>query len=218
MKKAFAGLMALVVLSLSGAASAAEWVPLPAAGAADQYFYDRSKLTIKDDEITYWKKVVFKVPQPLNGKEAASGLLRERIDCAEHTAKLVSYLYYSSTNETIDYVAQYESEPSPIIPDTVGDAFERVLCPMVWHKQEENRLKAEQKAASAELAGGGKEERKPDPKSVEIKPAKTKSPPQVIVVPQQTPPANDAAKQAESLKPLMPTGPIPLPQIIEQLY
>ena len=185
------------------AAHAAEWVALPGAGSADQYFYDRSKLTIKDDEITYWKKVVFKVMQELHGKDVASGLLRERIHCSEHTAKLVSYLYYSPLGETVEYIAQDESEPAPIIPDTVGDAFERVLCPVVWQKQEETRIRAEQKAASAELAASKRDDKKAEPKSVKSQPS-----------PSASAPGPDKPEAPEKL----PVPAIPLPQIIEQLY
>ncbi len=211
-------LYVLMGLLFSQAGTAAEWIALPSAGSSDQYFYDRSKLTIKDDEITYWKKVVFKVPQPIHGKEAASGLLRERIHCENHTARLVSYLYYSASGETIDYVTQDESEPAPIIPDTVGDAFERVLCPMVWHRQEEVRVKAEQKTAADELAIGKKEDVKPDAKLA--KPAS-------VVVPAPVPPKAPVAPTVTIQRKLqpnevpqgsMPVMPIPLPQIMEQLY
>jgi|GEM_PF-891660 len=152
MKLAITFLSSLAALAACNLASAADWVSLGKAGAVDQYFYDRSKLTIKDDQITFWKKVVFAVPQNINGKEVASGLLRERIDCVDHTAKLISYLYYATTGETVEYIAKDESDAAPIIPDTVGDAFEQKLCPMVWRKQEEARIKAEQKAAEAELS------------------------------------------------------------------
>lgn len=152
MKRALTG-MALFTLLLCGQATAADWVALGKAGAVDQYFYDRSKLTIKDDEITFWKKVVFATPQAINGREVTSGLLRERIHCSDHTAKLVSYLYYSASGDTVQYTAKDESDAAPIIPDTVGDAFEQKLCPLVWRKQEEARIKAEQKAAESELTG-----------------------------------------------------------------
>lgn len=219
--KVIANFVGLVCLVSFGAAQAAEWVALPAAGAADQYFYDRSKLTFKDEEVTYWKKVVFKEPQSVQAKVATSGLLRERIHCGEHTAKLMSYLYYSASGETIDYVAQDDSEPAPIVPDTVGDAFERVLCPMVWHRQEEARLKAEQKAAAAELAAGKKEDAKTDAKpakaaTVEIaQPVPPKAPvsptaPTVTIQRKLAP--NELAPNAT------PVMPLPLPQIMEQLY
>jgi hypothetical protein len=196
----FCTVLALLILAFP--ARAADWVALPGAGSADQYSYDRSKLTIKDDEITYWKKVIFKIPQELQGKDVASGLLRERMNCAEHTAKLVSYLYYSPTGETVQYVAQDESETAPIIPDTVGDAFEKVLCPLVWHKQEEARIKAEQKAAAAELAASKKEEKKSD-----LKPSPASVAPS---------PRKPAEKDSAAVPP--PVMSIPLPQIIEQLY
>lgn len=226
-------------------AFAADWVALGKASAADQYFYDRSKLTIKDDQITYWKKVVFAEPQSINGKEVASGLLRERIDCSEHTAKLISYLYYATTGETVEYLAKDESEAAPIIPDTVGDAFEQKLCPLVWRKQEEARIKAEQKAAEAELsairkattaaqpaatpsAGAGSApsgsplpspaapsiptpdaapagQTPADPNAAPVAPSPGIAPP-----PGQTPPDRNAAPVTRQ--------PLPMPQIIEQLY
>jgi hypothetical protein len=180
---------------------AAEWVPLPGNGATDQYFYDNSKLVIKDEEITYWKKVVFRTPQLVKGQEAASGILRERIHCGEHTAKLLSYLYYNANGETIDYVAQDDSPAAPIIPDTVGDAFDRVLCPLVWRKQEEARIKAEQAAAEAELKQARKKE----------EPAR----------PDLTAPAKPVPPQPPNVRlpgktPAVP--PLPLPQIMDQLY
>lgn len=194
----------LVLLLASQSAMASEWVALPDTGA-DQYFYDNSKLVIKDDEITYWKKVVFKTPQAIKGREVASGILRERIHCGEHTAKLMSYLYYSPSGETIEYMAQDDSPASPVIPDTVGDAFDRVLCPRVWRKQEETRIKAEQSAAEAEL-------KRPAPNKDEAKPAiaapAKPTPPQVpnVRLPDKQP------------SPPLPMPQIPMPQIMEQLY
>ena len=217
--------VALMVFISSGMAAAADWVALPGAGSADQYAYDRSKLTFKDDAITYWKKVVFKTPQDVHGKVAASGLLRERLDCAEHTAKLVSYLYYSATGETIEYVAQDDSETLPVIPDTVGDAFERVLCPLVWHKQEEARIKAEQKAAAAELAASIREAKKPESKP-EMKPETKPDPKLEIreVAPMPAPvvpaatisPSGEIVIEKPAAKPAV--TPLPMPRISDKLY
>lgn len=193
-KKAFALLLA------SQGAMASDWVALPDTGA-DQYFYDNSKLVIKDDEITYWKKVVFKAPQAIKGREAASGILRERIHCGEHTAKLMSYLYYSASGDIIEYLAQDDSPANPVIPDTVGDAFDRILCPLVWRKQEENRIKAEQSATEAEL-------RKPVIKKDETQPA-------VAAPVKPTPPQMPNVRLPEKQPPLPQ---LPMPQIMEQLY
>jgi hypothetical protein len=207
MKLAITFVLGVTAMQFCTIAQAAEWVPLASAGAVDQYFYDRSKLSIKDDEITFWKKVVFSTPQSINGKTVASGLLRERIHCAEHTAKLVSYLYYSATGETVEYIAKDESEAAPIIPDTVGDAFEQKLCPMVWRKQDEARIKAEQKAAEAELSALKKEAAKqpPPPLPASPQPA-TPALPDVKLLPN--------TKQPDAAPPQL----LPMPQIIEQLY
>ena len=143
-------LLLLYALMFSPILHAADWVSLPPIPNGDFYFYDKSKLVIKDDEIIYWKKVQFKTPQSHNGKDIASGILRERINCAEHSSKLLTYLYYSPNGDTADYVAQDESAPSPIVPDTIGDKFDNLLCPIVWRKQEETRIKNEQRTAEIE--------------------------------------------------------------------
>ncbi|MDO9064075.1 MAG: hypothetical protein Q7U25_02560, partial [Sulfuricella sp.] len=110
-----------------------------------------SKLFLNDDEITYWKKVVFITPQPFKDKLIASGLYRERIHCDEHTLKLISYLLYTPTGELFEYAPTKEGDPAPIIPDSLGDVFEKVLCPLVRQKQEEARLKVEAETAKPPL-------------------------------------------------------------------
>ena len=225
------GLLALGLLSLP--ADAAEWIPLAGAGAVDQYFYDRSKLIIKDEEITYWKKVVFQQPQSIHGHEVVSGLLRERIHCGEHTAKLVSYLYYSAAGDTVEYVPKDESEAMPIIPDTVGDAVERALWPKVWQKQEEARIKAEQKAAAAELAAAKQQAAKPEPAPVTQPVTPTVTPPvppnvtsPTVDAPSVTPPqpAKPPAtaiiqKAPDKSRVVLPQsqGQLPMPQIVPEL-
>lgn len=132
-------LLPAVLFALALPATAAEWVRVHTPIDGDQYYYDRSKLFISGDEITYWKKVTFRVPQPVKGLLATSGLYRERIHCTEHTLKLISYLLYATDGSMIEYIAAHESETAPIIPDTLGDVFERTACELVRQKQREQR-------------------------------------------------------------------------------
>ncbi|HQR59980.1 MAG TPA: hypothetical protein PLH03_01290 [Methylophilaceae bacterium] len=191
MKLIYAPLLLLPLLLCSSVVRAADWVPVAVAGSENQYFYDRSKLNIKDDEIKYWQKVVYHAPQNVQGGEAASALLRERIDCAGHTAKRLNYLYYSEAGETLEHVARDESEPVPIIPDTAGDAFEQALCPHVWQKQEELRIKAEQKTADSRPAEVSKQNKKD---------------------------VADSPGEANAEQAPQKTEPASLPQAMEQLY
>ena len=95
--------------------------------------------------------MAFRIPVTVKGQSAVSGLYRERIHCAEHTLKLISYLLYSVDGSTIEYVASHEGEPAPIIPDTLGDVFEKTVCDLVRQKQEAARRKAaEEEARKAE--------------------------------------------------------------------
>lgn len=151
----------ILLLTLALPASAAEWVRVHTSGEGDQYYYDRSKLFINGDEITYWKKVLFKAAQPVKTQFAASGLFRERIHCAEHTLKLISYLLYAADGSTIEYVAANEGDAAPIIPDTLGDIFEKTACDLVRQKREEQRRKPPEEPQKAEP-------KKAEPKKQEI--------------------------------------------------
>lgn len=122
--------LAFILLATHGSlVLAADWVRLAIPHSEDQYFYDRSKLVIENNEITYWKKALFKPPRPVKTQLASSALMRERIDCREHTLRLLSFLYYDAQGTVIEYVAEAEKEGAPIIPETVGDRFEQALCP-----------------------------------------------------------------------------------------
>jgi len=135
-----------LLLSLAAASLpvwAADWVRLTQIRGDDQYFYDRSKLVVQGEEITYWKKVVFRQPQPVKNQFAAWSLMRERIHCGQHTLRLISYLYYAADGSTIDYVADHEKEGTPIIPDTLGDAFERHMCELVKARQDAEKPPAD---------------------------------------------------------------------------
>lgn len=150
MKRAL--LLFLIALTTSPSiATAAEWVKIHTATDQNQYFYDSSKLFFNNDEITYWKKVSFKSPQPFKDKLIASGLYRERIHCVEHTLKLISYLLYAPEGDLAEYTPSKEGDAAPIIPDSLGDVFEKALCPLVLQekqalqKKEEARQNAEAK-------------------------------------------------------------------------
>lgn len=158
MKRALLLLVACLA-ALPSVTIAADWVKIHTAADQNLYFYDRSKLFLNDDEITYWKKVVFITPQPFKDKLIASALYRERIHCAEHTLKMISYLLYTPAGELFEYAPTKEGDPAPIIPDSLGDVFEKALCPLVRQKQEEDRLRAEAKA-KAEAAEKAEAEEK----------------------------------------------------------
>lgn len=113
---------------LSGIAHAANWVHLDIPNTDDRYYYDKSKLVIDGEQITYWKKALFKPPRSVKNQLATSGLMRERIDCHEHTLRLLSFLYHDAKGAVIEYVPEAEKEGVPIIPETVGDWFEQSLC------------------------------------------------------------------------------------------
>lgn len=146
-------LILLASLLAAPSAFAADWLKLMIQNTEDQYFYDRSKLVVQGNEVTYWKKVLFKQPQAVKGKLAHAGLMRERIDCKEHTLRLMSYLYHDAQGAVIDYVAESEKEGAPIIPETVGDWFEQALCVIVSKENESGTQQYPPKIYSNEQPG-----------------------------------------------------------------
>ena len=131
------GLVALLLMGCCSLASAAEWTVVHA-GEGNQYFYDASKLTVNANEITYWKKVLFKTPQLYKDQQAVSALYRERINCAEHTVKPLSHIVRGANGMVIEQVTG-EGDTTAIIPETIGDLFEAALCPQVKSKPADSK-------------------------------------------------------------------------------
>ena len=84
----------LLHCACAGGAQAADWVRV---GTPDQHqhFYDRSKLVIDGEQITYWR--TSSVPHAAAGQAgmARMAMYRERIDCAKHTYRTLGYLLYA---------------------------------------------------------------------------------------------------------------------------
>jgi hypothetical protein len=132
--------VAAAVVCLPLAAAAAEWVKVPAKDL-NQHSYDRSKLLVEGDSITYWRRVVFRAPQRTSSGTAVSGMYRERIDCHAHTHRTFGYLLYARNGSVIDNVRTPDAEAEPVVPETVGDRYEKLMCGLA------PQVAAEQKAA-----------------------------------------------------------------------
>jgi len=147
MKRVMVG---LVAASLCCAAQAADWVRV---GTPDQHqhFYDRSKLAIEDQHITYWRRVVFRTAQPAKSGKARMAMYRERIDCANHTYRTLGYLLYAQDGAILENVYTPQAAPEPIIPETVGDRFETLMCLIV--EQDQASRAAVEEAAPATPEG-----------------------------------------------------------------
>jgi hypothetical protein len=137
-KRLTAGVLAL---SLSAAVQAADWVRV---GTPDQHqhFYDRSKLTIEKDEITYWRRVLFRTPQSARSGKARMAMYRERVDCARHSYRTLGYLLYAQDGAILENVYTPEAPSQPIIPETVGDRFETLMC-LIVEQDQASRAQAE---------------------------------------------------------------------------
>jgi hypothetical protein len=123
---------------------AAEWVRVSAIDI-NQHWYDRSKIYVDGDLVTYWRRVAFHVPQPSKSGPAASAMYRERVDCRTHLNTTLGYLLYAKDQSVLDNVRTPDAPAEPIIPGTVGDQFERLMCSLA------PQIALEQKSQSATL-------------------------------------------------------------------
>lgn len=114
-------------LSLSTNVFSADWAPVPT-GDGNQHYYDRSKVFVSGDEVTYWRRVVFATAHPVKGGFARSAMYRERVQCKQHRITTYGYLLYSSDGSVLENVYTPDAQDNAIVPETVGERFERVMC------------------------------------------------------------------------------------------
>lgn len=156
-----ARLLSIILLAVSPTVAAAQSIPPltppPSAGkpdtawarikapGPDELWYDREKLVFSGGDITYWRRVDFALPQQFRTFLVASALFREQINCDDHTMRVHAQVFRSADGAIVEQVNKPGADPAPIIPDTVGDALWRALCPMVAsHRAAEDRLKSTQ--------------------------------------------------------------------------
>jgi hypothetical protein len=115
---------------VADASIAAEWIRIEAAGS-DQHAYDRSKIVIRGDEITYWRKVTFTKPVRVRNGVARNAVYQERIHCRDHTLKAIAWQVFADEGALLDSMGATDSDPASIVPETVGDRFRDIMCKLV---------------------------------------------------------------------------------------
>ncbi len=144
---------AVAALALSAPLCAAEWTRV-AVKDQHEHYYDRTKIAIEGERITYWRRVVFRPAQPTRNGLAGTAMYRERIDCALHTHRTLGYLLYAPEGSVLENVYTPEAAADPIIPETVGDRFENAMCALLARERARNvaRRPAAEKSATDPVA------------------------------------------------------------------
>ena len=93
---------------------AAEWVRMSTIDI-NQHWYDRSKIFVDGDLVSYWRRVTFRSPQRSKAGMASSAMYRERVDCRTHMHTTLGYLLYSKDQSVLDNVNTPEAAPEPIV-------------------------------------------------------------------------------------------------------
>lgn len=117
----------ILCASLCSSVYAADWAPVPT-GDGNQHFYDRSKVFVSGDEVQYWRRVVFATAHPVRNGFARSAMYRERIHCRQARITTLGYLLYASDGSVLENVYSPDAEPAAVVPETVGDRFQRIMC------------------------------------------------------------------------------------------
>jgi len=110
------------------------WVRIPAAGP-DELAYDEDKVVVAGAEVSYWRRVVFAQPQAFRGLPVRTALFREQVHCDDHTLRVLAHALLGADGTLIDQAIFAAPEASPVIPDTVGDALWRAMCPRVAQRR-----------------------------------------------------------------------------------
>jgi hypothetical protein len=58
-------------------------------------------------------------------------MYRERIECRTHMQRTLGYLLYAKDGATLENVRKPDAEAEPVIPETIGDQFEKLMCALV---------------------------------------------------------------------------------------
>jgi hypothetical protein len=124
----------LLALAVPLLAHGADWVRVEATDQ-HQHFYDRSKVQVDQDAVTYWRRVVFRTPQQARAGSARMAMYRETIDCAKHNYRTLGYLLYGQDGTVLENVYTPDAAAEPIVPETVGDRFETLMCVFVDQAQ-----------------------------------------------------------------------------------
>jgi hypothetical protein len=115
------------------------------APGSDELWYDREKLVFGAAEVTYWRRVVFTTPQQFKTFLVRSALYREQINCEEHTLRVHSQLFQAQDGLVVEHTNFSAPEAAPIVPDTMGSALWRALCPQLAQRRAaEERVKSAQ--------------------------------------------------------------------------
>jgi hypothetical protein len=127
MRSSPAGAAACALALLAPGAAAADWVWVDTPDT-HQHYYDRSKVLVDGDQVTYWRRVVFRTPQATKAGPARSAMYRERVDCRTHTGRTLGYLLYGGDGGVIENAYTPDAAAEPVVPDTVGDHYEKLMC------------------------------------------------------------------------------------------
>jgi hypothetical protein len=131
-----------LILVLAACPAAADWVEVPVPPGADTGSYERDKLVVDGDRVTYWRRAQFRMPRPTGEALAWSALYRQSIDCSQRTLRTLGYLLYTQDGAVIENVYVPGAVAVPIVKDTAAAAFETALCAIVTAKKEAEAAQA----------------------------------------------------------------------------
>lgn len=105
------------------------WVILRGPDKDVQHAYDRDRLRIEGQNITFWRRIRFKKPQSSEFGEVGRGIYQERIDCQNQTLQTLFVGLYDAQRRPILERSMAEATQSAIIlPESIGELFQTILC------------------------------------------------------------------------------------------
>lgn len=97
-------LLSLMVM-ISASADAAEWIVVRIPGVQAEHAFDLSTTFLFADEVTFWRRIRPVAPA------AGQRLLRERIQCTQHTLATLTELDYDQDGKLLKVVTSSARDP-----------------------------------------------------------------------------------------------------------
>lgn len=120
---------AISLLVFSSSSAYAEWYKLGTSSTGTDWYMDPTRVTVVNSTVQAWVKAEGIRDRTVKWSESKQ---LWSFNCSQHTMKVLSTVYYDnygkvlSSNNFPDY--GYGVGYEPIVPDTLGEAFEKAAC------------------------------------------------------------------------------------------
>jgi len=118
-----------LVYVLPSVSMATTWVMLRGPDKEVQHAYDRDRLRIDGQNVTFWRRIKFRKPQSSEFGEVSRAIYQERIDCQNQMLQtLFVGLYDERRHPLLERGMSEVNQSTVILPESIGELFQTAVC------------------------------------------------------------------------------------------